>query len=208
MPSTASIGDSKRFPHVIIVGAGLAGISTAIQLKKRLQFEKFTIYEKANAIGGTWRDNTYPGCGSDVPGHWYSLSTDLNPHWSSYFVDQPEILAYWEGLYRKYDLETHTEFSCCVISAEWDSGRQLYEVTVENTVTRERKHAEAEIMFYAVGGLTNPVYAKDVTGLDRFHGLFWHTARWRHDVDLRGRRVGVVGNGCSAWAFLSSEEVH
>ncbi|KAF5381017.1 hypothetical protein D9615_004056 [Tricholomella constricta] len=194
--------DRKGTPRVIIVGAGLAGISTAIQLKKQLGFENFTIYEKADAVGGTWRDNTYPGCGSDVPGHWYSLSTDLNPNWSSYFVNQPEIRAYWEELFYKYDFLSHTKLGHRVVSAEWDSDAQLYRVVVKETSTGKKTETEAEIMIYAIGGFMSPLFPKDITGVGKFRGLAWHSARWRHDVDLKGKRVGVIGNGCSAAQFV------
>ncbi|RDB21175.1 Baeyer-Villiger monooxygenase [Hypsizygus marmoreus] len=194
--------EKKRVPHVIIVGAGLAGISTAIQLKRQLGFENFTIYEKASAVGGTWRDNTYPGCGSDVPGHWYSLSTDLNPRWSTYYVDQPEIRAYWEDLYQKYNLPSHTKLGYGVVSAEWDSDSQLYRVVVRNTETGEETQAEANILIYAIGGFMSPLFPKDIEGVEKFRGLTWHSAQWRHDVDLKGKRVGVIGNGCSAAQFV------
>ncbi|KAF8077841.1 hypothetical protein FPV67DRAFT_1463188 [Lyophyllum atratum] len=201
--------DEKRMPRVIIVGAGYVDLlvskedafidasgivlpesHTAIQLKKQLGFENFTIYEKAPAVGGTWRDNTYPGCGSDIPGHWYSLSTELNPNWSSCFINQPEIRAYWEDLYQKYDLPSHTKLGHGVVSAEWDSEAQLYRVVVEETATGKKTQTEAEIMFYC--------YWWDIAGVEKFRGPAWHSARWRHDVDLQGKRVGVIGNGCSA----------
>ncbi|KAG5647263.1 hypothetical protein DXG03_000798 [Asterophora parasitica] len=207
--------DRKRSPRIIIVGAGLAGISTAIQLKRQLGFEDFTvfesgihnlnisqkvtqIYEKADAVGGTWRDNTYPGCGSDNPGHWYSLSTELNPNWSSYYIGQPEIRAYWEELFYKYDLPSCTKLGHSVQSAEWDSDAQLYKVAVKELATGKETHTEAEIIFYAIGGFMSPLFPKDVVGVENFKGLSWHSARWRHDVDLKGKRVGVIGNGCSA----------
>ncbi|KAG6867012.1 hypothetical protein C0991_003928 [Blastosporella zonata] len=176
----------------------LAGISTAIQLKKQLGFENFTIYEKATAVGGTWRDNTYPGCGSDVPGHWYSLSTELNPNWSSYYVKQPEIRAYWEELFSKYELLSHTQLGHNVLSANWDSEHQLYHVTVEDVATGRKTETEAEIIFLAIGGFMDPLYPKDIGGVEKFRGVAWHSARWRHDVDLKHKRVGVIGNGCSA----------
>ncbi|PFH54195.1 hypothetical protein AMATHDRAFT_478 [Amanita thiersii Skay4041] len=194
--------DGKRTPLVIIVGAGLAGISTAIALRRQLQFENFIIYEKADDVGGTWRDNTYPGCGSDVPGHWYSLSTDLNPYWSTYYISQPEIQAYWVELWHKYGLKSRTKLGHAVRSAEWDTRRQLYKIQVEKVATGEVFETEAEVMFYAIGGFMSPVYPKDVAGVEVFHGDAWHSARWNHNVDLKGKRVGVIGNGCSAAQFV------
>ncbi|KAG6868706.1 hypothetical protein C0993_011644 [Termitomyces sp. T159_Od127] len=182
-----------RVPRVAIVGAGLGGISAAIQLKKQLGFENFTIYEKAAAVGGTWR-----GCGSDVPGHWYCLSTDLNPNWSSYYIGQPEIRAYWENLYYKYELPSHTQLGHMVVFAQWDSEAQLYHITVKEVATGQTKQIDAEIVINAIGGFMNPLFPKDIQGVEKFHGSVWHSAQWRHDVDLRGKRVAVIGNGCSA----------
>ncbi|KAF8637351.1 hypothetical protein AX17_002850 [Amanita inopinata Kibby_2008] len=197
-----SVSHQKRIPRIIIVGAGLAGISTAIALKKQLKFENFVIYESASTVGGTWRDNTYPGCGSDVPGHWYSLSTELNPHWSTYYVGQPEIQAYWVNLWRKYKLGSHTKFGHTVKRAEWDATTQRYQVRIQEMATGEILETEAEVLFFTIGGFMSPVYPKDIAGADVFDGEVWHSARWRHDVDLKGKRLGVIGNGCSAAQFI------
>ncbi|KAF8643890.1 hypothetical protein AX16_008906 [Volvariella volvacea WC 439] len=194
--------ESKYTPHIVIVGAGISGISAAIALKKQLDFANFTIYERASTVGGTWRDNTYPGCGSDIPGHWYSLSTELNPNWSSYYVRQPEIQAYWEALWRKYELEGHTKVNSNVVSAQWDSIAQLYHVEVQDTQTKQITWIDAEILIYAVGAFSHPLYPKDIQGLENFNGPVWHSARWRHDIELRDKRVGVIGNGCSAAQFI------
>ncbi|KAF8743609.1 hypothetical protein AX14_001672 [Amanita brunnescens Koide BX004] len=193
---------SGRTPSVAIIGAGLAGISTAIALKKQLNFDNFVIYEKANAVGGTWRDNTYPGCGSDVAVHWYSLSTELNPYWPSYYASQPEIQAYWTNLWHKHKLESHTKLGHLVRHAEWDATMQRYHLKVENVATSEMTESDAEIIFHAVGGFISPAYPKDIQGIGTFCGDSWHSARWNHDVDLRGKRVGVIGNGCSASQFI------
>ncbi|KAF8911968.1 hypothetical protein CPB84DRAFT_1671255, partial [Gymnopilus junonius] len=176
----------------------IAGIATALALKRKLKFTNFTIYERADAVGGTWRDNTYPGCGSDVPGHWYSLSTDLNPYWQNYYANQPELRAYWERLWRDNSLVRHTVFGTCVTFAAWNNETQRYSIELENVRTGEKKQVEAEILFWAIGGFQAPLYPKDVTGMDNFKGEMWHSARWQHDVDLRKKRVGVIGNGCSA----------
>lgn len=200
-------GDSKdanKSPHVVIVGAGLAGISAAIQLKRQLGYENFTIFEKASAVGGTWRDNTYPGCGSDVPGHWYSLSTELNPEWKSYYVGQPDLQAYWEGLWKKYDLKAHTRLSTPVTYTEWDKEEMNYKVTVKDEKNGgEESVVRAEIVIWAIGGFFEPLFPKELEGsLERFKGMVWHSAKWRHDVELKGKRVGVIGNGCSAAQFI------
>ncbi|KAL1706901.1 hypothetical protein EV121DRAFT_200448 [Schizophyllum commune] len=184
--------------RVIIVGAGVAGIATAIALKTQLGFENFTIFEKAERPGGTWRDSTYPGCGSDISGHWYSLSSELNPNWSAYYAGQPEILAYWDALFAKHRLAEHTLFRTAVTSADWDNERQLWRVETGDAIEETRSTAEAEVLFYAIGGFMAPIYPKEAEGRAIFRGAQWHSARWRHDVDLAGKRVGVIGNGCSA----------
>ncbi|KAF9475842.1 FAD/NAD(P)-binding domain-containing protein [Pholiota conissans] len=198
MPSDAK----APTPHVVIVGAGLAGITAAINLKTKLQFHNFTIYEQADAVGGTWRDNTYPGCGSDVPAHWYCLSTELNPNWKKYYAEQPELRVYWENLWLKHDLARHTVLSTSVLGAEWSNENQRYTVEVEDVKTGEKSAVEAEAMFYAVGGFQGPLYPKDLPGREKFKGELFHSARWRHDVILKNKRVGVIGNGCSAAQFI------
>jgi cation diffusion facilitator CzcD-associated flavoprotein CzcO len=139
------------------------------------------------------------GCGSDVPGHWYSLSTELNPDWKTYYIGQPDLQAYWEGLWKKHNLESHTHLSTSVTFAEWDKERMDYKVTVKDEKSGEERVVRAEIMIWAIGGFLEPLFPKELEGtLGRFKGEMWHSAKWRHDVELKGKRVGVIGNGCSA----------
>ncbi|KAL0581528.1 Palmitoylated plasma membrane-bound casein kinase [Marasmius crinis-equi] len=198
----AQNGGKTDTPRVVIVGAGLAGISTAIALKKQLGFENFVIYERASSVGGTWRDNTYPGCGVDVPAHWYSLSTELNPNWSSYLVSQPEIKAYWEGLFDKYNLGPHTVFNTSVRHSVWHGDKARYTVTLHDEATGKESTTEAQVLVYAIGGFMNPLFPSDIPATQIFKGTSFHSARWRHDVELKGKRVGVIGNGCSAAQFV------
>ncbi|KAF9526978.1 hypothetical protein CPB83DRAFT_856911 [Crepidotus variabilis] len=191
-----------RKVHVAIVGAGLAGISTAIALKRKLGFENFTIFERAKAVGGTWRDNTYPGCGSDNAIHWYSLSTELNPNWKNRYGTQPEICKYWDTLWHKHNLESHTVFKTEVVDAQWSQEDQRYTITLEDMMTKERRTIEAEVLVYAIGGFHQPFWPADLPGRENFNGEVFHSARWRHDVDLKSKKVGVIGNGCSAAQFI------
>jgi cation diffusion facilitator CzcD-associated flavoprotein CzcO len=138
------------------------------------------------------------GCGSDISGHWYSLSTELNPHWSSYLVGQPEIQAYWGNLWQKYNLESHTKLGHLVKYAEWNAQLQRYRLEIQKVATGETFEAEAEIIFHALGGFLHPSFPEDIKGIDSFRGHTWHSATWNHDVDLGDKRVGVIGNGCSA----------
>lgn len=153
-------------------------------------------------LTGEPQDNTYPGCGSDVPGHWYSLSSELNPDWSAYYVTQPEIREYWERVYYKHNLQRYTVLNTAVVSADWDSAKQLYHIVLKNTESGEETASDAEIIIWAIGGFVAPQYPEDIPGAEKFKGLVWHSARWRHDVDLKGKKVAVIGNGCSAAQFI------
>ncbi|KAI5119486.1 hypothetical protein M0805_009510 [Coniferiporia weirii] len=184
--------------RVVIVGSGIGGIAMAIALKRQLNFENFIIYEKSSDVGGTWRDNTYPGCSSDVGGHWYSLSTDPNPNWSMFYVLQPEIYAYWKSLINKYSLSDKVVLNTCVIHAVWDDVTQQYCITLRDEHTGVERKEYAEAIVSATGVLSKPSYPKDITGINNFDGPIFHSARWRHDVPLSGRRVGVIGNAASA----------
>ncbi|KAI0038078.1 FAD/NAD(P)-binding domain-containing protein [Auriscalpium vulgare] len=197
-----AVNAGEEAVHIVIIGAGLAGIATAIALKKQLHFDDFTIYERQASVGGVWQENTYPGCGSDVPGHWYSLSNELNPRWSALYVSQPEIRDYYLDIWTRHGLAAHTVFGAEVVSAEWDSAAQQYDVEIEHGATRARERRTARVVVWAAGGFHAPVFPEDVPGVAQFKGPVWHSARWRHDVELKGKRVGVVGNGCSAAQFV------
>ncbi|KAF8921179.1 hypothetical protein CPB85DRAFT_1269723 [Mucidula mucida] len=153
----------------------LAGISTGVALKGRLGFQNFTIYEKAGDVGGTWRDNTYPGCGCDVPAHWYSLSTDPNPSWNRHYASQRELHAYWRSVFDKHALRDHTVFNTIVVRSEWDEDLQRWTVWLQRDGRETIEHAE--ILLYAIGGFMEPMWPKDIKGMEA---------------------VGVIGNGCSA----------
>lgn len=133
-----------------------------------------------------------------MPGHWYSLSSELNPNWETYFIDQPELRVYWEELWHKHDLVRHTLLNTAVTHAEWDADAQMYHVSVQNVRTGEASVVDAQAVVCALGLFQGAVYPKDVTGIETFKGDLFHSAEWRHDVTLKGKRVGVIGNGCSA----------
>jgi cation diffusion facilitator CzcD-associated flavoprotein CzcO len=137
-----------------------------------------------------------------VPGHWYSLSTDLNPRWQSYYAGQPELRAYWENLWHKYDLAKHTVLGTTVTEAVWNNETQRYTVHTQNLKTKETGSVEAEGVFWAIGGFQGALYPKDVPGRETFKGEVFHSAAWRHDVVLKKKRVAVIGNGCSAWVIF------
>ncbi|KAG5723033.1 hypothetical protein E4T56_gene7479, partial [Termitomyces sp. T112] len=111
----------KLCPRVVIIGAGVGGLSFAIALKRKFEYQDFTIFEKTDAVGGTWHEHTYPGCSSDIPIPFYSLSTDQDPDWTASHPFQPEIQNYWARLSKKYSLTPHIKFGTVVVKAVWDS---------------------------------------------------------------------------------------
>jgi cation diffusion facilitator CzcD-associated flavoprotein CzcO len=129
--------------------------------------------------------------------HWYSLSTDLNPNWSSYLPPQSELLSYWHHLAHKYALRPHISLNTRLEVAEWDDATQLYRLTLKDVKTGNVWYEQAEVVVCATGSLSTPT-VKSLKGVESFEGPSWHSAEWRHDVELNGRRVGVIGNGCSA----------
>ena len=180
--------------EVLIVGAGFAGLGTAIRLAQQRRRD-FTVIERADEVGGTWRDNTYPGLICDVPSHLYSFSFAPNPEWSRTYPGQAEILRYLRACADRYGVRRHIRFGTELTSARWDgaASRWRVETTTGSFSTR--------FLVLGVGGLSAP-RMPEVPGLDRFAGTMFHSAAWRHDHDLRGERVAVVGTGASAIQFI------
>lgn len=186
---------SHRKPSAIIIGAGFGGLGMAIQLRKA-GYEHITILEKAGAVGGTWRDNTYPGAACDVQSHLYSYSFEPKHDWSRKFGKQAEIQAYMEHCVQKYDLGRHLVFQRAVSSAEFDSTNNQWHVNTESG------HAyTADVLITATGQLNRPA-TPPIPGIDTFKGTCFHSARWNHDYDLSGKRVAVIGTGASAIQFV------
>ena len=177
---------SKRFA---IIGAGMSGILTAIKLKQR-GIRDFTIYEKAGGLGGTWRDNTYPGLSCDVPSHVYAYSFELKADWSHRFSPGAEIQGYFEGVARKYELDSHIRFNSEIVRAEYRDGR--WHLSIKGGATDV-----VDFVICATGVLHHPTYP-DIPGLGDFEGACFHTARWDHSVPLEGKRVGIIGTGSTA----------
>lgn len=181
---------TSNFP-IVIIGSGFGGIGAAIQLKKA-GIHSFTIFERAGEVGGTWRDNTYPGAACDVPSHVYSFSFEQNPDWSRRYSPSAEIQHYLVRCTNKHDLRPHIRFNTAITSAVFDETSGRWVLTTD---TGEKVEARAVIS--AVGGLVDPSYP-NIKGLENFRGELFHTARWNHDYDLTGKRVGVIGTGASA----------
>jgi cation diffusion facilitator CzcD-associated flavoprotein CzcO len=186
-PSTSPLPSHVR---VAIVGSGFGGLGTAIRLR-RSGIADFVILERAASVGGTWRDNTYPGCACDVPSHLYSFSFAPNPRWTRSFSRQPEIRAYLEEIADRHALRRHLRFDTELLEASWDAAESRWRIrTSQGDLT-------ADVLVSAAGPLADPALP-DVPGLDAFPGKVFHSARWNHDDDLTGKRVAVIGTGASA----------
>ncbi|KAK3630899.1 hypothetical protein LTR56_017172 [Elasticomyces elasticus] len=191
----------------IILGAGPSGIAMGHKMKHELGFEDFTIYDKLDGVGGTWRANTYPGCGCDVQSHLYSFSFNLNPNWSKELAEQGEILQYIEDTVDKFKLRPHIHTSVECSGAKWHANVNQWSVQFRDLKTGIVFTRHATMLISAVGGISVP---KDVhfDGQESFEGAIFHTARWRHDVPYAGKRVAVIGNGCSAVQVIPAIAKH
>jgi cation diffusion facilitator CzcD-associated flavoprotein CzcO len=188
-------------PRIAIIGSGFAGIGMAIRLK-RMGITSFTVYEAAADIGGTWRDNTYPGAACDVPSHLYSFSFEPNPSWSRTFGQQGEILAYLKGCARKYGIDRFIRCNARVIAARFDNAQQLWRLDLKTgEENKARETVEADVVIAASGPLSRPAMPQ-IAGLERFAGTLFHSARWNHDYPLEGKTVAVIGTGASAIQFV------
>jgi cation diffusion facilitator CzcD-associated flavoprotein CzcO len=195
---------------VIVVGTGFSGLCAGILLQKA-GIHSFTILEKADRIGGTWRENTYPGAACDVPSHLYSYSFEPNPSWSRSYGGQAEILAYLEHCVDKYRLAPHIELETEVTGATFDEASGTWAVTVrrgggrgdggDGAGTGRTETLRARALILGNGALHLPAFP-DIPGLDRFAGKSFHSARWDHGYDLAGKTVAVIGTGASAIQFV------
>jgi cation diffusion facilitator CzcD-associated flavoprotein CzcO len=176
--------------RVVIIGTGFSGLGMAIALQK--QGVDFVILEKADDIGGTWRDNSYPGCACDVPSHLYSFSFEPKATWSKLFSPQPEILDYLKGVTEKYGLRRDIRFGELANRAHWDDAEYRWHVFTESG-----QEYVTQFLISGAGALHIP-RLPDIAGIDEFGGAAFHSAQWDHSVDLTGKRVAVIGTGASA----------
>ncbi len=188
-------GERSDQPRFIVIGAGMAGILAAIKLREA-GFDDFTVYEKADRLGGTWRENTYPGIACDVPSHLYSYSFAPNPSWSRQFSPGAEIQAYFEDVARRHGIGTAIRFGEEVTRCAFEDGRWRIQTARGTSDT-------ADFVIAATGVLHHPAIP-EIEGLDSFGGAVFHSARWDHGVPLDGARVGVVGTGSSAIQIVSA----
>jgi cation diffusion facilitator CzcD-associated flavoprotein CzcO len=181
--------------HVAILGAGVSGLCMGIALK-RAGIDSFTIYEKSDALGGTWHDNAYPGSACDVPSHLYCFSFEPNPGWSRKFSPQPEIAAYLARCADKYGLLPHIRFGCEIAGASFDEGESSWRLR-----TTAGEALRADVLVSGTGQLNRP-HVPDLPGLPSFEGTQFHSARWDPRHDFTGESVAVIGNGASAIQFV------
>jgi cation diffusion facilitator CzcD-associated flavoprotein CzcO len=188
-------GDAPLYhTRIVILGAGFSGLGMAIRLRQRGQHD-FVVIEKADEIGGTWRDNTYPGCACDIPSHLYSFSFALNPRWSRAYSPQPEIWDYLRNCAKRYGILPHIRWNSELLDATWSDDEQRWHITTT------RGQLTASILILGYGPLSEPSLPR-IPGIERFEGAMFHSAQWNHDYDLTGKRVAVIGTGASAVQFV------
>lgn len=181
----------KRNPRIAIVGAGLGGLCAGVKLAEA-GFDDFTILESGDAVGGTWRDNTYPGCACDVQVSLYQFSFAPSLEWSHLFPRQPEIHRYAEDVADRFGLRDRIRLNSPVHSVLWDAAKKCWRVRYGDA-----QELEAEFVIAALGQLNRPAFP-DLAGRESFEGPSFHAARWDHSVDLKGKRIGLVGAAASA----------
>jgi len=171
--------------QVAILGTGFAGLGMAIRLRQRGAHE-FVVFERAGEVGGTWRDNTYPGCACDIRSDLYSFSFAPNPDWAHRYARQPEILAYLKRTAEQYGVTPHIRFNHEVQEARWDDEAARWRVQ-----TSQGEYS-ARVLVSGHGPLIDPKWP-EIPGLESFRGERFHSARWNHSAGLRGKRVAVIG---------------
>lgn len=181
---------------VVIIGTGFAGLGMAAKLKEA-GMDDFILLEKADEVGGTWRDNHYPGCACDVPSHLYSFSFAQNPDWSRMFSPQPEIFAYLRRVTDELGLRQHIRFNSELGCARWNEAAGVWQISTKNG-----DRYTARVLISGMGGLSRPAYPQGIEGLEHFEGKTFHSQNWDHDYDLSGKRVAVFGTGASAIQFV------
>ncbi|XMA09622.1 hypothetical protein WAI453_002413 [Rhynchosporium graminicola] len=199
---TVDYGRNTNRSDVLIVGAGLSGMITAIDMIRQGNGRNFIIVEKGNQVGGTWNDQRYPGCCCDVWSHLYSLSFEPNPNWTREYPGQEEILEYLVDLAHKYKLYKHIRFNSAVEEARWDESSYTWKTKIARFGSKDSEFGQdyiitSDFFVSGVGQLNVPKYP-DITGIDSFSGKLMHSARWDWDYDLRDKKIGIIGNGATA----------
>jgi cation diffusion facilitator CzcD-associated flavoprotein CzcO len=180
--------------EVMIVGTGFSGLCMAIQLQKS-GMNSFLLLERGQDVGGTWRDNTYPGAACDIASHLYSLSFELNPNWTRVYPEQEEIQSYLKKVAEKYNLYSKIRFNSAVNAANFNDSDQAWAVVTDTATLKCRA------LVLGTGGLSEPVIP-NIPGLKNFRGEVFHSAQWNHAHDLAGKHIAVIGTGASAVQFV------
>ncbi len=183
---------------VLVIGTGFSGLLSAIKLQEA--GIAYTVIEKNEGVGGTWHENEYPGCGVDTPTHLYSLSFAQSADWSRYFAKRDELHDYLQRLAEEHEVHSNIRFGTEVLSAAWDDSAQLWRVEVRGR-DGETETLSANAIISGVGFLNRPSMP-DIPGLETFEGPSVHTARWRDDVEIEGKRVAVIGTGASSMQLV------
>ncbi|HEY5338120.1 MAG TPA: NAD(P)/FAD-dependent oxidoreductase [Rhizomicrobium sp.] len=188
----------RKDMRVVVIGAGMSGLLSAIRLKQA--GIAFDVIEKNADVGGTWFENTYPGCRVDTQNHLYSYSFEPNHDWPLHYSTQNVLLGYFQRTADKYDLRKNIRFQTQVVEARFDEKSSKWQVKVKDKSGREDVIV-ADAVISAVGQLNQPRFP-DIKGVGSFKGPAFHSAQWRHDVDMKGKRVAVIGTGASAFQFV------
>ncbi|KAF7983270.1 hypothetical protein HWV62_22908 [Athelia sp. TMB] len=195
------------FIPVIIIGGGFSGLAMGAQLKRKLNFEDYILYDRSPDLGGTWWANRYPGCGVDIPSIYYSLSFAPNPDFTQFFPEQPEILQYIKSTAKKFGVDKHAKFNTSWDGAVWQEATKTWIVRLSDTRTGEIFSQECRVLISGTGALVNPNPC-EIPGVDSFDGPVVHTAKWPQDLNIEGKEVVVIGNGCSATQVVPAIAPH
>ncbi|HOZ06573.1 MAG TPA: NAD(P)/FAD-dependent oxidoreductase, partial [Arenimonas sp.] len=190
MEANASQSESPIL-DALIVGSGFSGLCMAIKMQQAGM--SYAVLEQADSIGGTWRDNTYPGAACDVPSNLYCFSFAANPDWSRSYPQQAEIRDYMNACADRFHIRSNIHFNKKVSSARFDAPRKIWRVDIGDGA----EVFEAKALIMGTGGLSRPQMPA-IQGIESFGGELFHTARWRHDIGLKGKRTGIIGTGASA----------
>ncbi len=193
--ATQPWAQTGRQPRIAIIGAGISGIAAVVKLQ-RAGYSDLTVFEKADRVGGTWRENTYPGLSCDVPSRWYCFSFALKADWAHRYSYGPEIQAYLEEVAHDFAVLEKVKFNCAVTNL-------MYEAPRWRLTTAQGDEDYYDVVITATGILHQPVYP-DIAGLDSFAGASFHSARWDHSVPVAGKRVGIIGTGSTACQIIGA----
>ncbi|KAJ5414816.1 hypothetical protein N7509_000150 [Penicillium cosmopolitanum] len=194
---------SSRQLKIICIGAGASGLNLAFQARAHLRDVDLVIFEKNNEVGGTWYENRYPGCACDIPAHNYQFSWAQNPDWSHFYATAPEIHKYLLDTSYKYDLRQYVRFQHRVLDAHWDEETGMWNLRIEDEISGEVLSDSCHFLFNG-GGYLNHWKWPTIEGLHTFQGDLVHTANWTAGIDLRDKKVGVIGNGSSGMQVLAA----